>query len=78
MDLVYLRSFRLFGIALFDLISAFLGMIIISLILRKFMFNSVSVEKTVLIAVLLTLPIGIVTHYVIGTKTTLNGYLNLN
>lgn len=78
MDLVYLRSFRLFGIALFDLISAFLGMIIISLILRKFMFNSVSVEKTVLIAILLTLPIGIVTHYVIGTKTTLNGYLNLN
>lgn len=70
-----LRQYRIKNIALFDLISAFLGMIILGVIYAK--FTGDNIIKVVIIFILLTIPVGILTHYVLNIKTTLNTYLGL-
>lgn len=64
----FLRQFRLEGYAIFDLTLAFLGMYLISPVLSKiFLKFGVYIPKTNW--VVLTLPIGIIAHLIIGTKT---------
>lgn len=73
-----LRQFRILNIAVFDLVTSFIGILLLSLILRSLFFPTYSKQKTILIAILLTLPIGIVTHYMFGIKTVLNTYIGLS
>jgi hypothetical protein len=77
MDLQKIRSYRIFKVAAFDLITAFIGMILCSLLLRYFFFPTISKQYTILVAILLTIPIGIITHYMLDIKTTLNTKIGL-
>lgn len=63
-----LRSWRIEGLALFDIILAVIGMVFIS--------DWLHITKTT--AVLLAIPIGIVTHFIFGINTTLNYKLGIS
>ena len=62
------RSYRIFKIALFDLILSFVLMIWI------LSYFGISWQT----AVLLTIPVGIVSHYIFNVDTQLNYYLGLS
>jgi hypothetical protein len=76
MDMTSLRSFRIFGIALFDLV---LSMVIMTLI---FLYIAPSPPLSrinfIIAAIILTIPLGIVVHVLFGINTTLNYYLGLS
>lgn len=76
MGLLYLRSFRIFGIALFDLVLSMVVMILIFL----YMAPSPALNQInfIIVAILLTIPLGIVVHVLFGINTTLNYYLGLS
>lgn len=76
MGLLYLRSFRIFGIALFDLVLSMVVMILIFL----YMAPSPPLNQInfIVAAILLTIPLGIVVHVLFGINTTLNYYLGLS
>lgn len=67
----YLRSFRLGGIALFDLITAFAGMVLLAYILHKVWFPKSNLKMFIFVAILLTIPVGMVFHWLFGVKTKL-------
>jgi hypothetical protein len=67
--LTYVRSYRIYGIAAFDL---FLG------VGGTAYLWSTRLERSPLEGAVLAVPIGILTHKVFGIETTLNGYLGLN
>jgi len=62
------RSYRIFKIALFDLILSFV------LVIWILSFFGVDWK----ISALLTLPIGIITHYIFNLDTQLNYYIGLS
>jgi hypothetical protein len=73
-----LRSYRIFGIALFDLISSIIGLIIILLVARKYHFSSLQKKPFIVAGILLAIPLGIVFHIIFGINTTLNYKLGLS
>lgn len=73
-----IRKYRIFGIALFDLISAIIGLVIILLICKKIHFPSLSNTPFIITGIVLAIPIGIVFHIIFGTNTTLNYKLGLS
>jgi hypothetical protein len=70
--LEWLRSFRLGGIALFDLITAFAGMIFLAYIIHKVWFPKSDLKMFIFVAVLLTIPVGMVFHWLFGVKTKIS------
>jgi hypothetical protein len=64
----FLRQFRILGFAIFDLSVAFLGILILSPIL-SWLFRKLGVEIPKKSWIFWTLPIGIITHLLIGRKT---------
>jgi hypothetical protein len=64
----FLRQFRIAGFAIFDLATAFLGILILSPIL-SWLFRKLGVEIPKRSWIFWTLPIGIITHLIIGRKT---------
>ncbi len=76
--LEYLRSFRIFGYAIFDLSLSFLGMFLLAPILSK-LFLRIGINIPKINWVYLTLPIGIVAHLLVGTMTPMTRqFLDLN
>jgi len=73
-----LRKYRIYGIALFDLVFGIIGMILLFLLLRKIYFPNLSYGPFVLWAIILTIPIGIFFHVFFGVNTALNSYLKLS
>ena len=63
-----LREPRIFEIAIFDLLSSFIGMALI------FHYMGWGWQ----LGVALAIPVGILSHYVLGIDTTLNYYLGLS
>lgn len=78
MNIKQLRSYRIFGIAMFDLIVAMLGLITLFLIAWKVHFQNLDWWKFALAGVLLAIPVGIFFHILFGTNTTLNYKLGLS
>lgn len=68
MSIKELRSWRIGGLAIFDIVAAIIGMIMIS------SYIGISKEK----AALLAIPIGILVHYIFGIDTTLNYKLGIS
>lgn len=68
----YLRSFRLGGIALFDLITAFAGMIFLAYVIHKVWFPKSNLKMLIFVAILLTIPVGMIFHWLFGVKTKLH------
>lgn len=73
-----LRSYRVMGIAMFDLILGVVSMIILFMISRRVYFKNLKVLPFIISAILLTVPIGIFFHVITGTNTTLNYRLGLS
>ena len=68
MDVEYLRSFRLGGYAIFDMLSAFLGIYLLSpWLTRVFLKIGLVVPKKNWL--ILTLPLGVLFHLLFGAKT---------
>ncbi len=68
MTIEYLRSFRLSGYAIFDLTFAFGGIYLLAPWLSK-LFLKIGVIIPRISWILLTLPIGVLTHIIVGTDT---------
>lgn len=66
--LEYLRSFRFAGYAIFDLVVSFLGIYLIAPLLSK-LFLKLRIRISRKSWLLLTLPLSIIIHLLIGTKT---------
>jgi len=64
----FLRQFRIGEYAIFDLTTAFVGVYLASFLLSK-LFRKIRVDIPRISWVLLTLPIGILTHIIIGRIT---------
>ena len=73
-----LRKPRICGIAVFDLVTALIGMVIIFSIAWRLHFYSLSYLPFLGASLLLTLPVGIVVHVIVGVNTSLNSYLGLS
>lgn len=73
MTLEFLRSFRIGEYAIFDLSTAFIGVLILSPLLSR-IFLKFRIKIPILNWVFLTLPIGIATHLVIGRMTNMTRY----
>lgn len=78
MNLKEIRSHRIFGVAIFDLITALIGTVIILLIAKWKWFPHLKTVNFVLAGVLLAIPLGIFFHILIGRDTTLNYKLGLS
>ena len=68
--ITFLRQFRISGFTIFDSALAFLGMFLLAPLLSK-IFKKMGVEVPKRNWLLLTLPIGIVAHMLIGQTTPL-------
>jgi len=73
-----IRKYRFFGIAIFDLVSSFIGVILIFLLLWRVYFKNLNPLNFVIAAIILTIPIGIFSHVIFGVNTTLNNRLGLS
>lgn len=78
MTIEKLRSYRIAGIALFDLILSAVGMIIIFWAAKRAFFKELDTWKFIVAAILLTIPIGIFFHVITGRNTSLNYNLGLS
>lgn len=78
MDINSLRSHRIFGIAIFDLVSSMLGLIIIFLIAKHYHFQTLDSWRFIIAGILLAIPLGIIFHIIFGTNTQLNYILGLS
>jgi len=78
MDIKTLRSFRIFGIALFDLGVSMIIMVLVFLLIQSLLYPKLNKINFIVAAILLTVPIGIVVHLLFNVNTTLNYYLGLS
>ncbi len=73
-----LRTPRIFGIAMFDLIVAMIGLALLFLTARFMFFKDQRWEPFVLAGICLAIPIGIYSHMMFGVNTSLNYRLGLS
>ena len=78
MSLKNIRSHRIFGLAIFDIIIALIGTISIFLLFWKIHYSELYWWKFVIAAVILTIPLGIFFHVLFGVNTQLNYDLGLS
>lgn len=76
--LTKLRKPRLFGLAIFDLTSAIIGLVLVLLVARRYFFPDLRPMNFCIAGTMLTIPIGIVFHILFGVNTTLNYRLGLS
>lgn len=78
MSIEYLRSFRLAGYAVFDLVTAFVGVYLLSPWLSRLFLKFGFVVPTIS-WMLFTLPLGILVHILVGTETLMvKNFLDTN
>ena len=73
-----LRSYKIFGLALFDLVLSMVGLVLIFLLARHIHGIDLSPTPFIVGGIVLAIPIGIVFHVIFGTNTTLNYRLGLS
>lgn len=73
-----IRKYRIFGLAIFDLVTAMLGMIIIFLLAKWKHFPNLSIWPFIIAGALLAIPIGVAFHIIFGVNTKLNYDLGLS
>jgi hypothetical protein len=78
MSIAKLREHRVFDIAIFDLVSSFIGIIIIALLLKHRFWPQLKSMNFVIAAILITLPLSIFSHMLFGVNTNLNYKLGLS
>jgi len=78
MSIQELRSHKIFGLAVFDLVLSFVGVILIFLLTWRIYFRNLDWWRFVIAAIVVTIPIGIVFHVLFGVNTQLNYQLGLS
>ena len=78
MRLQQLRKYRIGGIALFDLVFAMIGTILIFMAIHKAHYGNLNGTRFVLAGILLTIPLGIFFHALFGIDTNLNHRIGLS
>lgn len=73
-----LRSYKIFDIAMFDLILGMVGLILLFIFSQQKWFPELDIKSFVLAAILLTIPLGIIFHVLFGIDTALNYKLGLS
>jgi NADH:ubiquinone oxidoreductase subunit 3 (subunit A) len=73
-----INKYRIFGLRLFDLILSLVAMIVVFLLAWRYHFRRLDWWKFVIAAVLLTLPLGIIVHTIVGVNTQLSYDLGLS
>lgn len=73
-----LRKHKFFGLAIFDLVTSFIGVIILFLIAWKTYFQYLNIWKFIMAAIIVTIPISITFHILFGLNTQLNYTLGLS
>lgn len=73
-----LRSYRILGLALFDVVTAILGTVTLFVVAKLIWFPSLSTSTFVLAGVITAIPLGVVAHALLGINTTLNYRLGLS
>ena len=77
-NIEFLRSFKLIDYAIFDFVASFLGIYLLSPILTK-LFSIIKLKVTRKSWLLLTIPVSILVHYLVGNITPMTeDFLNLN
>jgi len=71
--LEYLRHYKIFEFAIFDLIVSLIGIYLLSPLLSK-IFRKINIDIPKINWVFLTLPIGILIHLIVGTITPMTKY----
>lgn len=78
MSIQELRSHKIFGLAIFDLVLSFVGVILIFFLGWRIHFRNLDWLRFLVAAVAVTIPIGIVFHVLFGVNTQLNYQLGLS
>lgn len=73
-----IRSYRIFSIAIFDLVLSMIGMVLIFLIAKQYHFKSLETWRFVFAGIIVAIPVGIVFHIIFGINTQLNYNLGLS
>lgn len=73
-----LRKYRIFGIAIFDLATSMIGLVIIFLIFKQIHYPSLNAIPFIIAGILLAIPLGIIFHILFGINSTLNYMLGLS
>jgi hypothetical protein len=73
-----LRKYKIFGLAIFDLVVGMIGMVILMLIFWKIRFSNLNPIYFILAGILITIPVGILFHVIFGVNTALNKKLGLS
>lgn len=78
LSIEFLRQFRFFGYAIFDLVASFLGMGLLAPLLSR-LFRKLNVRIPKMSWIYWTLPIGVITHILVGKFTPMTkNFLDLN
>ena len=78
MNVQKLRETRLLGVALFDLVLAMIGMILLFILAWYYHFRNMAIWPFIIMAIILTVPIGIFFHVIFGIDTSINRRLGLS
>ena len=78
MSLQTLRSFKIFGLSIFDIILSIIGIDILFVLARNHFFITLPVKNFIIAGIFLAIPIGITFHILFGKNTTLNYQLGLS
>lgn len=73
-----LRSYKIFGLSIFDLITAFIGVIALFMIAWSIHFKKLDWWKFLIAAIIVTIPLSITFHILFGINTKLNYTLGLS
>lgn len=78
MTIEEIRKNKIFGLAIFDLVLGMLGLVMVFILTRQLFFPKLPIQNFIFAAILLTIPLGIVSHVIFGIDTTLNYRLGLS
>ena len=73
-----LRKYKIFDLALFDLLVAMIFMISLFIVLWRLRYPNLDRRRFVITGILLTIPMGILFHVIFGINTELNYRLGLS
>ena len=73
-----LRSYRVYNIAMFDIVMSIIGVILIIAFSQKYYRGNYNWRSSMYAGAICAIPLGILFHTLTGTKTTLNYYLGLS
>ena len=76
--LASLRKHKILGLAVFDLVSSLVGMVILFVLMQKWHFPKLKTSRFVIAALVLAIPLGVIVHVIFGVNTSLNQKLGLS